>query len=139
MILLNRAVVQPWHCDMMGHLTTRHYVAFFDDAINVLISHATNWSVTEPEWADKGWADIRHEIDYVAELSAGVIIEIYGAIRDLGRTSILADFEMRRLHGGQLSAKLTAKSVFFDLVERKSIPLTKAMITRVRWSEYSSE
>lgn len=60
-----------------------------------------------------------------------------GWCRDLGRTSIQADFDMRRLHGGQLSAEMSAKSVFFDPVERKSIPLTKAMITRVKSSEYS--
>ncbi len=77
--------------------------------------------MTEREWADKGWADVRHEIDYVAEVSAGVIVEIYGAIRVLGRISIQTDFEMRRLHGGQLSVKMSAKSVFFSTSSNESL------------------
>jgi len=117
---------------MMGHLTTRYYIAFFDDAINVLISETTGWAPTLPEWADKGWADVRHEIDYVGEVAAGVIVEIYGAVRHIGRTSVQADFEMRRLHGGQVAARLKSKTVFFDLAERKSIPLTEAMILRLK-------
>ena len=27
-----RGVVYPWLCDSMGHMTTRHYTAMFDDA-----------------------------------------------------------------------------------------------------------
>jgi len=128
MILLTRAVVQPWNCDMMGHMTTRFYVGFFDDAINILLSRATGWAPTTPEWADRGWADIRHEIDYVGEVASGVIVDIYGAVRHVGRSSVQSDYEMRRLHGGQVAARLTAKTVFFDLAARKSTPLTEAMI-----------
>jgi acyl-CoA thioester hydrolase len=128
MILLARAVVQPWNCDMMGHMTTRFYVGFFDDAINILLSKATGWAPTTPAWANKGWADVRHEIDYVDEVASGVIVEIYGVVRQIGRTSVQSDYEMRRLHGGQVAARLSAKSVFFDLAERKSAPLTEAMI-----------
>ena len=35
----------------MGHLTTRHYMAMFDDASYVLLSEATGWSPNDPEWA----------------------------------------------------------------------------------------
>ncbi|TPI48027.1 acyl-CoA thioesterase [Mesorhizobium sp. B2-9-1] len=134
MILLTRAVVQPWNCDMMGHMTTRFYVAFFDDAINILLGQATGWAPTTPEWADRGWADVRHEIDFVGEVASGVIVEIYGAVRTVGRTSVQTDYEMRRLHGGELAAKLAAKTVFFNLAERKSIPLTETMLQRLKSS-----
>lgn len=33
MLPVYRGVVHPWLCDAMGHLTTRHYLAMFDDAI----------------------------------------------------------------------------------------------------------
>lgn len=113
---------------MMGHMTTRFYVGFFDDAINILLSRATGWAPTTPGWTDRGWADIRHEIDYVDEVASGVIVEIYGIVRQIGRSSVQSDYEMRRLHGGQVAARLTAKTVFFDLAARKSTPLTPAMI-----------
>ena len=138
MILLTRAVVQPWNCDMMGHLTTRFYVAFFDDAINILLGQATGWAPTDPEWADRGWADVRHEIDFVGEVASGVIVEVYGAVRSVGRTSVQTDYEMRRLHGGQVAARLAAKTVFFNLAERKSAPLTGAMLERLKSSMASA-
>jgi acyl-CoA thioester hydrolase len=39
---------------------------------------------------------------------------------------------MRRLHGGELAAKLAAKTVFFNLAERKSTPLTEPMLERLK-------
>ena len=32
MNLVQKSVAHPWMCDVLGHLTTRHYVAMFDDA-----------------------------------------------------------------------------------------------------------
>jgi acyl-CoA thioester hydrolase len=129
MILLTRSVVHPWLCDLMGHLTTRHYMAIFDDASYVLLSR-TGWSATEPEWAGKGWADVRHEIDYVAEVSAGTVVEIHGTVTKVGRTSIDSTMEMRKLHNGEVAAKLVAKTVFFDLAARKATPITDEMRAR---------
>lgn len=125
MELLNRSMVQPWHCDLMGHLTTRHYMGFFDDAVNILISRSTGWSLADPAWKNKGWADVRHEIDYVSEVSIGTIVEIFGEVQDYGRTSIKAMLEMRR--NDEIVAKMALKTVFFDLEARESIPLTDAM------------
>jgi acyl-CoA thioester hydrolase len=126
MMLLTRSVVHPWLCDMMGHLTTRHYMAIFDDASYVLLSQ-TGWAPAVPEWVGKGWADVRHEINYVAEVSAGTVVEVHGVIAKLGRTSIESAMEMRKLHDGEVAARLVAKTVFFDLVARKATPLTDAM------------
>lgn len=129
MELLTRTMVQPWHCDVMGHLTTRHYMAFFDDGENVLVSRATGWSLAEPEWKGRGWADVRHEIDYQAEVPVGTIIEIFGAVHEIGRTSLKGMLEMRR--DNKAVATMHLKTVFFDLDARKSIPLTDAMKARL--------
>jgi len=32
MVLVQKNVAHPWMCDILGHMTTRHYVAMFDDA-----------------------------------------------------------------------------------------------------------
>lgn len=113
----------------MGHLTTRHYMGFFDDGENVLISRSTGWSLANPEWKGKGWADVRHEIDYLAEVPIGTIIEIFGEVQGFGRTSITGVLEMRR--DGKPVAKLSLKTVFFDLDARRSIPLSGEMIARL--------
>ena len=64
------AVVHPWLCDSMGHLTTRHYLAMFDDAayqLFMLIGYDPSLAAEE-HW---GWADVRHEIDYLRPVLAG--------------------------------------------------------------------
>ena len=32
MMVVNKAVAHPWECDVIGHLTTRFFVAMFDGA-----------------------------------------------------------------------------------------------------------
>ncbi|BCH30169.1 4-hydroxybenzoyl-CoA thioesterase [Mesorhizobium sp. L-8-10] len=130
MILLSRSIVHPWLCDMMGHLTTRHYMAMFDDASYVLLSEATGWSPNDPEWAGLGWADVHQEIDYKDELSAGTIVEITGGVKRIGSSSIEIRLEMRRMNGKSLCAVMVAKTVFFDLSLRKARPFTESMRAR---------
>lgn len=130
MILLSRSIVHPWLCDMMGHLTTRHYMAMFDDASYVLLSEATGWSPNDPEWAGLGWADVHQEIDYKDELPAGTIVEVTGGVKRIGSSSMETCFEMRRMNGKSLSAVMAAKTVFFDLSLRKAKPFTESMRAR---------
>lgn len=127
MILLSRTVVHPWLCDMMGHLTTRHYMAMFDDASYVLLFEATGWAPGVEAWAGLGWADVRHELEYKDELSAGTIVEISGGVKRIGSTSIETCFEMRKMSGKSLAATMSAKTVFFDLALRKARPFTESM------------
>lgn len=131
MILLNHAVAHPWLCDSMGHMTTRHYLGMFDDAGYVLMRHATGWLSGDPAWGGTGWADVRNEIDYVGEVLAGALVEIHGAVTGHGRSSIEIVMEMRKAAGGEVAAKLRGKSVFFDLVARKSRPLTAEMAVKI--------
>jgi acyl-CoA thioester hydrolase len=116
------AVVHPWLCDAMGHLTTRHYVAMFDDASYHLfaeLGHDTAAGVRDGQ----GWADVSHHIEYRSELAAGTLVRIEGRVTSLGRTSIQTELVMRDRSGGRICAVLTAKTVCFDLAARKSRPL----------------
>jgi len=131
MILLNHAVAHPWLCDSMGHMTTRHYLGMFDDAGYVLMRHATGWLSGHPDWTGTGWADVRNEIDYVGEVLAGALVEIHGAVTGHGRSSIDIAMEMRKAASGEVAARLRGKSVFFDLVARRSRPLTGEMTARI--------
>ena len=73
---------------------------------------------------------MRIEIDYLAEVAAGTVVEIYGAVTRIGRTSVELAMEMRKLHNGEVAARLVAKTVFFDLVARKATPITDEMRAR---------
>ena len=128
---LYKGVVHPWLCDMMGHFTTRHYIAMFDDASYQLMAEAVGWDLSSEEWKGTGWADVRHEIDYVGELLASDLVEINGGIKKIGNSSLTTYFEMRNKLTGKLAATLTAKTVYFDLEARKSTPITDKMRERM--------
>ena len=44
MIPVHTAVAHPWLCDIMGHMTTRHYTAIFDDASYLYFFRVFGWS-----------------------------------------------------------------------------------------------
>ena len=136
MYLFYKGVVHPWHCDVMGHMNTRHYLSMFDDASYQLIHEATGWHAGSDEWRDRGWADVNNNIDYLAELYAGSLIEIEGGVSDIGNSSFTAQYLMRNRLTGELAAQMTAKIIYFDLTARKSMPLTDEIKQRIkqRWA-----
>lgn len=135
MHLLYKGVVHPWHCDVMGHLNTRHYLGMFDDASYQLLHEATGWSATSAEWQGKGFADVHNSLDYVGELKAGELLEITGGISAIGNSSFTAHYVMTNKLTGETAATMMAKLIYFDLVARKSMPLTEALKTHMqtRW------
>lgn len=134
MNVYGKQVVHPWLCDSMGHLSTRHYMAMFDDASYHLLAECSGWTpnASEGEWRGKGWADVRHIVQYQAEVLAGSLIEICGRIEELGNSSVSYRLEMRELGKEIIAATFEAKTVFFDLFERRSMPLTEEMRARLQ-------
>lgn len=124
MHLLHKGVVHPWHCDVMGHLNTRHYHAMFDDASYQLLNEATGWSATLANWQGRGFADVHNSLDYRGELKAGELVEITGGISAIGNSSFTTHYIMKNKVTGKVAATMMAKLIYFDLVNRKSIPLT---------------
>jgi len=132
MSLLIKGVVHPWLCDAMGHLTTRHYMALFDDASLHLLAEATGWQADSDEWQGRGWADVHHEINYKNELQVGTLLEITGGITTIGNSSLTACYTMRHKATQAIAATMNAKTVFFDLTVRRSISLTDEMRAQMK-------
>ena len=76
MLIVNKGIAQPWECDVMGHMTTRFYVAMFDDASYHFLFTVFGWTISGHESRKFGWADARHVIEYKSEVSAGDVLEI---------------------------------------------------------------
>lgn len=113
------SIAHPWLCDIMGHMATRHYAAMFEDAAYHLsaafgggpeLGRADGW----------GWADVRHETVFQAEVAAGTRISIEGRVTKLGRSSITTELRMFADDADRPCATLTASTVCFDLNQRKS-------------------
>lgn len=116
-----QAVAHPWQCDVMGHLTTRYYIAMFDDASYHTLHQVFGWTGADAA-TGIGFADVRHEIDYLAEVGAGDLLEITGRIEKLGGKSVTTVYEMRNLVRDEVAARLTSVSVCFDTDARKAVP-----------------
>jgi acyl-CoA thioester hydrolase len=48
MLSVHKNVMHPWMCDAMGHLTTRFYLALFDDASYHLLLAAFRYAPNAP-------------------------------------------------------------------------------------------
>jgi acyl-CoA thioester hydrolase len=123
MFVVYKGVAHPWLCDVMGHMTTRHYMAMFDDASYHLLAEIFDWSGVSVADDVLGWADVRHVIEYQAEVAAGDILEIRGGLSKVGNKSITACYEMTNLSKKELAATLESTSVYFDTTARKAVVL----------------
>ena len=124
MILVNKAVAHPWFCDVIGHMTTRYYVGMFDDASYHFLFEMFGWSGAQDKVGELGWADVRHVIEYQAEVSAGDVLEVHARLVKIGNKSMTAIYEMTNLGRGETAATLECVYVLFDLKARKAVQLT---------------
>lgn len=116
-----RGVVHPWLCDAMGHLTTRHYVAMFDDAAYHLFA-ALGFTSAHLD-AGIGIADVKATISYREELRAGELVLVRAGVTRVGEKSLTMMYFMDNLRTGAVAADQELISVQFDLKARRAIPV----------------
>ena len=124
MVLVQKSVAHPWMCDVLGHMTTRHYVAMFDDAAYHMLYSVFGWTGSSDDKNRIAWADVQHTIDYKAEVSAGDILEIEAKLTKIGNKSITIYYEMKNLGNGEVAATLQVVCVLFDLNTRESVKMS---------------
>jgi acyl-CoA thioester hydrolase len=129
-----KGVCHPWLCDSMGHLTTRHYMAMFDDASYHFLNRVFGWSGTDSQNNNVGWADVKHTIEYLLEVRSGQLLDIKGVLAKVGGKSITVSYEMRECGSHKIVATLTSISVLFDTEAREAITLTNDMRIRANKS-----
>ena len=71
--------------------------------------------------------DVRHIIDYRAEVAAGDILEIRAGLTKIGTKSITVLYEMTNLGSNEVAATLECVSVIFDLQTRKSLKIPESL------------
>ncbi len=124
MLVVNKAVAHPWKCDVIGHLTTRFYVAMFDDASYHFLFTIFGWSGATDETGERGWVDVRNVIEYKAEVSAGDILEVRASLVKIGSKSITTRYEMINLGKDEVAATLECILVLFDMQARSGLVLS---------------
>jgi len=127
MLVVNKSIAQPWECDVMGHMTTRFYVAMFDDASYHFLFTVFGWTISGHESKKFGWADVRHVIEYKSEVSAGDVLEIRARLQKIGTKSFTVLYEMVDLSKKEVVCTQESICVYFDLEERQATPITSEM------------
>ncbi|WP_156397539.1 MULTISPECIES: acyl-CoA thioesterase [unclassified Sphingomonas] len=118
-----RGVVHPWFCDSMGHMSVQHQMPLLDNAVYHLLGEFG--PVTEVVGDRRlGWADVRHEIQYLHELVAGDLLVLRSGLVSVGRSSLRHRTAMVRRSDGRVCTIMEGVTVRFDLDARVSIPLT---------------
>jgi len=121
MISLHKGVAHPWNCDVLGHMTTRFYVAMFDDASYHFLHEVFGWNGNQSVDGKLAMVDVRHVIEYVAEVAAGDLLEVRAVLAAIGTKSITVNYEMINLGSGDLAARQESKSVLFDTQSRQGV------------------
>jgi acyl-CoA thioester hydrolase len=106
----------------MGHLNTRHYAAMFDDASMQLLS-ALGFDFAAARGGAYGWADVRAEIDLLAEVPLGGAVVVESGIVKLGNSSLTTVHRMLSVAGGKEHARYKLVTVYFDLGKRAAHPI----------------
>lgn len=122
MITTYYGVVQPWLCDTMGHLTTRHYVGMFDDA-HFHFYAELGANLEDMLHKSQGFADVKSTLEYKRELGPGALVEIRSRIVRIGTKSFVHRHEMYEKHSGELVATMENVTVAFDLKNRRAVPV----------------
>lgn len=111
-----RGVVFPWNCDQFGHMNTRWYGHFFDDADYHL-------------WTMSGLAQsiprvvAQTRIDFAHELKAGELLVVRSAWTRVGTKSLTHLGRMYDAETGTLCATQQTVLVTFDEQKRVSAPM----------------
>jgi acyl-CoA thioester hydrolase len=129
-----QAVAHPWMCDAMLHLTTRHYMAMFDDASYHFLHKVFGWTATQVKDDGIGFADVKHVIEYQAEVGSGELLSVSAQLTKLGGKSMTVLYSMYNSQTEELVATLESTSVLFDTNARKAIAFSDDW--RVRATDY---
>jgi acyl-CoA thioester hydrolase len=130
MITCYKGTAQAWFCDVMGHMNIRHFMAMFDESSYQLLFEVFGWTGNPDNNGGQGWADVKHVIEYQAEVHAGDLLEVRGCITKVGNKSIGIRYEMMNSAKDELAATLECVCVLIDLESRKAVPLSDKQRTQ---------
>lgn len=130
-IVTGFAVAHPWLADAMGHLTTRNYLAIFDDAAWQCFAEL-GYRAGEASGQGWGWADVKAETNYLREVPVGALLQVRSRVLRAGRSSLTIEHALVDRSDNFVVATLVCTSVCFDLQARRSRPLHEAVVARVR-------
>jgi acyl-CoA thioester hydrolase len=133
MLLTYRGVVQPWHCDLMGHMNVMWYTGKFDEATWGLFATVGIHSEYIRE-QKRGMVAVQQNTAYKKELLAGEVVSVRSCFLEVREKVLLLQHEMINDQTGEVAATTELTGVHLDMVSRKSCPFPAEIAARIQAS-----
>ena len=126
-----RHVVQQWECDHQDHWNVRSYMGWMADALYSL-SAECGFDEATAGAAGLGLAGVHAEIDFMREVRAGEVIEVFAAVESLSANRVTLRHRFERVGSGEtvMVSRLTA--VCLDRKARRAAPFPPAVFERLQ-------
>jgi len=133
MLLTYRGVVQPWHCDLMGHMNVMWYTGKFDEATWALFATVGLHAAYIRE-QKRGMAAVQQNTTYKKELLAGDLVSVRSQFLEVREKVLQLKHELINDQNGEIAATTELTGVHLDLVTRRSCPFPSEIVARIQAS-----
>ena len=131
MLLTYRGVVQPWHCDLMGHMNVMWYTGKFDEATWALFATVGLHSEYIRE-QKRGMVAVQQSTMYKKELLAGDVVSIRSRFLEVREKVLRLEHELISDQTGEIAATTELTGVHLDMVSRRSCPFPSDISAQIR-------
>ncbi len=118
-----RAVVDPSHCDFLGHMNVSRYFAACSDGVFALQSDLGLTAEDMRNGRRLSFAVVHAESDFRMELSAGDSIRLESEVVDVGSKSMTFRHRLIRSGDEALAFETKFKCVMLSLTTRRAEPI----------------
>jgi acyl-CoA thioester hydrolase len=133
MLLTYRGVVQPRHCDLMGHMNVMWYTGKFDEATWALFATVGLHSGYIRD-QKRGMVAVQQNTTYKKELLAGDVVSIRSRFLEVREKVLLLKHELINDQTGEIAATTELTGVHLDMVSRKSCPFPEEIAALIQAS-----
>lgn len=114
-----RSVVDPSHCDILGHMNVSRYFAACSDGIGAIQSELGLTAEDMRSGRRLSFAVVNAQSDFVMELLAGDSIFLETGIEEIGTKSMTFRHTLKRAPENETAFTTRFKCVLLDLQERR--------------------
>lgn len=117
-----RGTVEPWECDLRGHMHPRYFMSRCSDAVTHLQRH---YGLTPAYRAQHnlGAAALEYNIEFHGFFRAGDTLMAKSGIQGMGRKTLEIFHWLMNAATGQTIATVESTGTIFDFETRKSVPI----------------
>ncbi|MGP6086552.1 acyl-CoA thioesterase [Antarctobacter jejuensis] len=125
-----RAIVDPSHCDFLGHMNVSRYFAACSDAVMALQAELGLTSEDVRSGRQLSFAVVHADSDFRAELRAGDVLRMESEVVEIGTKTMTFRHRLYRCPDETLSFETTFKGVLLSLETRRAVEVPQDVRTR---------